>query len=89
MLLSLVVIAGLSIGVNRLEATSSKTCLDPECVELGAQVLASLDETFDPCVDFYKFACNKALEQTIIPFGESWREQRFMITYILTSGLVI
>ena len=62
---------GLFIGLAKAWQDSS-SCLDPECVELGAQVLASLDETFDPCVDFYKFACNRALEQAIIPFGESW-----------------
>ena len=68
---------GLSIGIVKVatpapdpDPSTSTTCLTPECVALGAQVLASLDETFDPCVDFYKFACNTTLKQAIIPYGE-------------------
>ena len=71
LVVSLAAVVGLSVGVALVSnKQDSSSCLTPECVELGAQVLASLDETFDPCFDFYKFACNKALEQAIIPYGE-------------------
>ena len=46
------------------------TCMTPKCVELGSQILSSLDDSIDPCDDFYKFACNKFLAQAILPYGE-------------------
>ena len=66
---SIASIIGLAAALTRKSAAKHSLCLTPECVELGNQVLSSLDESVNPCDDFYKFACNKYLKQAIIPFG--------------------
>ena len=32
-------------------------CLSPGCVQTASTLLATIDPTADPCVDFYQFAC--------------------------------
>ena len=49
---------------------TTTTCLTPECVKLAASVLAAIDQTADPCTDFYKFSCGNWIRNTIIPTGE-------------------
>ena len=51
-------------------STSTMTCLTPECVKLAASVLAAIDQTVDPCTDFYKFSCGNWIQNTVIPPGE-------------------
>ena len=62
---------------------SASTCLTPQCVELGSQVLSSLDQSVHPCDDFYKFVCNKYLNNTIIPYGEC-----LSLSVLLSSSLL-
>ncbi|XP_035217913.1 neprilysin-11-like [Stegodyphus dumicola] len=33
----------------------SETCKTPSCVKAAADILSFIDETVDPCDDFYKF----------------------------------
>ena len=51
-------------------STSTTTCLTPECIKLAASVLAAIDQSVDPCTDFYKFSCGNWEQNTIIPTGE-------------------
>lgn len=41
--------------------------MTPGCISTSAKVLESLDETTDPCDNFYEFACGKFLKNTVIP----------------------
>ncbi|XP_050738565.1 neprilysin-2-like isoform X4 [Eriocheir sinensis] len=42
-------------------------CLSKGCVKAAASLIESMDETVDPCDDFFKFACGGFLKKTIIP----------------------
>ena len=57
------------IRVNSLEANQEQQCLSPQCVSLSAAVLASLNESVEPCDDFYKFACGGWESTNVIPEG--------------------
>ena len=46
------------------------TCTTPECVELSSEILSRLDDSFDPCEDFYNFTCNKFDKNAMIPYGK-------------------
>ena len=63
--------AGLGVEMSKSSPSSSNdVCMTPSCVELSQQILASLDDSIDPCDDVYKFACNRFVQNAIIPDGE-------------------
>ena len=46
-------------------------CLTPECVTASATILQSIDDSVDPCEDFYGFVCNGWIDRHPIPKGQS------------------
>ena len=56
-----------STTVERQAPPGSKVCLTKGCVKAAADLIESMDETVDPCSDFYTFACGNFLKETVIP----------------------
>lgn len=55
-------------AANDLNAIdTSDVCLTEGCILAAAKVFENLDESVDPCDDFYEFACGKFLRETVIP----------------------
>ena len=42
-------------------------CFTKGCIQTAADLLDKLDQTANPCQDFYQFACGGYVEKTIIP----------------------
>ncbi|XP_055296722.1 neprilysin-2-like [Sitodiplosis mosellana] len=42
-------------------------CLTPECIHAASLMLDQMDETVEPCDEFYNFACGNFLKETMIP----------------------
>ena len=45
----------------------TKTCLTKGCVKAASLLIEAMDETVDPCSDFYEFACGNFIKETVIP----------------------
>lgn len=44
-----------------------KLCVTKTCNETSKELLNSIDETLDPCDNFYQFACGNFLKTTVLP----------------------
>lgn len=53
--------------VSNNSGSSQNPCLTPGCVKAAARILSNMDESVNPCDDFYKFACGGWIEQHSIP----------------------
>lgn len=60
-------VAILVVTFARCESENSDVCSSAICELEAENVLAKLDETVDPCEDFYRFACGGFLNATTIP----------------------
>lgn len=64
------VIYGYQTGIfqqNALTQRCDETCQTKGCVKAAASLLESMDESQDPCEDFFQFACGGFLNSTNIP----------------------
>lgn len=52
---------------NRSKNQDEEVCLTPGCVHAASKMLDHMDESIEPCDDFYNFACGQYVEDTIIP----------------------
>eukprot|EP00092_Neocalanus_flemingeri_P028315 GFUD01030752.1.p1 GENE.GFUD01030752.1~~GFUD01030752.1.p1 ORF type:complete len:774 (+),score=182.51 GFUD01030752.1:202-2523(+) len=55
------------VSPQREAQPESKMCLTPGCVKAAAELIKSMDQTADPCTDFYQFACGGFVADTTIP----------------------
>lgn len=57
-----------TISTTSTEATQDpKICLTKTCIDTASKILSRIDESVDPCEDFYEFSCAKFLKETVIP----------------------
>ena len=47
--------------------TAGSQCTTRECIKLASSVLSAIDDSADPCTDFYQFSCGNWLENAVIP----------------------
>ncbi|KAG8183509.1 hypothetical protein JTE90_003859 [Oedothorax gibbosus] len=59
------------VSLNGSSDNPVNLCLTPGCVRAAADILSSIDESVDPCEDFYQFSCGGWLERHAIPEDKS------------------
>ncbi|XP_036602072.1 phosphate-regulating neutral endopeptidase PHEX [Trichosurus vulpecula] len=47
--------------------TKQKYCLTPECIEVAAAILSKINQSVDPCENFFQFACDGWIKDNPIP----------------------
>ena len=50
--------------------SGSSTCLTQGCVQLAAQITSAMNQSVDPCEDFYQFSCGNWGQRNLIPPGK-------------------
>lgn len=72
-ILGIIVLAlSITLGIRSKSSTepgSSDVCLTPGCIQLSAQIAAAINQSADPCQDFYQFSCGGWVKDNIIPVG--------------------
>uniref|UniRef100_UPI0037E91C72 phosphate-regulating neutral endopeptidase PHEX n=1 Tax=Semicossyphus pulcher TaxID=241346 RepID=UPI0037E91C72 len=53
------------------KSSQQEFCLSPECIEAAGSVLSKLDQSINPCEDFYSFSCGGWLKENPIPEDSS------------------
>lgn len=47
--------------------TPANICLTPGCIHAASRILEAMDNSIEPCDDFYNFACGGFIKNTLIP----------------------
>ena len=58
-------------GLGSSAESARPLCTTKACVTAASSILNSLDESIDPCEDFYQYACGGWIRSHPIPSGES------------------
>lgn len=55
------------ITADTVNQNAGEVCLTSGCVHAASKMLEQLDQTVEPCDDFYEFSCGTYLADTMIP----------------------
>ncbi|XP_077302517.1 M13 family metallopeptidase neprilysin 2 isoform X2 [Arctopsyche grandis] len=59
------------VVVPNSDTKTPDICLSPGCIHTASGILKNIDDSVDPCDDFYEFSCGKFLKKTRIPDDQS------------------
>lgn len=66
---------------------SDNICLTRECVQTAGEVFRNMDESVDPCADFYQFACGNYIKHSLISNDKTFANTFTVINDILQEQI--
>ncbi|XP_077508957.1 neprilysin-2-like isoform X3 [Amblyomma americanum] len=72
---------------DRLMGEDAKLCLSPGCVQAASALLQNMNQSVDPCENFYEFACGGWVQRHLIPEDKSSLSQFSLIQDQLDAKL--
>ncbi|XP_040061858.1 neprilysin-2 isoform X2 [Ixodes scapularis] len=75
------------IGSAGVGEDSAKLCLSPGCVNAASTLLQNMNQSVDPCENFYEFACGGWVHRHLIPEDKSSLSQFSLIQDQLDAKL--
>lgn len=70
-------------NLSKVDVSSLNVCATEVCLKESAKMLNTMDESVNPCDDFYEFACGKLLQDTVLP-----ADKQSQTTFTLTQDKV-
>ncbi|CAF1105914.1 unnamed protein product, partial [Rotaria sordida] len=71
-----------------MDVEENDVCLTQICVEAANNLLKSIDETVDPCENFYQFTCGTWLKNTKIPVEDTSTAAFAIVQTQLTNNII-
>jgi endothelin-converting enzyme len=72
LLLFFIFLSSLTIFFHQHELKhSEEICLTPACIQVSSSIYSGMNQTMNPCDDFYEFTCGRWIKTNIIPKGHS------------------
>jgi endothelin-converting enzyme len=72
LLLFLIFLTSLTIFYHQHDIKHpEEICLTPACIQVSSSIYSGMNQTINPCEDFYEFTCGRWIKTNIIPKGHS------------------
>ncbi|CAF0819256.1 unnamed protein product [Rotaria sordida] len=75
-------------GMEQNKSNENDICLTRICVEAANNLLKSIDETIDPCENFYQFTCGAWLKNRKIPVEDTSETTFKVVKTQLTNNII-
>jgi hypothetical protein len=86
-ILTTIILASLFTREKIIEPKND-TCLSPYCIRAAGYLLDSIDQSVDPCEDFYQFTCGTWLNTVRIPYDASAENRLRIMDRRLVENIV-
>lgn len=53
--------------IQKPHKNTDNVCLTPGCIHAASRALENIDDSVEPCDDFYNYACGNFIKKTLIP----------------------
>lgn len=76
-----------------IKEAESMLCLTPSCIKVAASIIEAIDESVDPCQNFYLYSCGDWIKQNPLPdgkinwgaFNKLWQDNQAIMRSVLES----